>query len=156
MYAGALLWLVIIAAALVQLMMAFRGMNTAAGSDSSALSNWREREQITPTIAAEMAAQLSEHCALRGETLGRQREDSTNYGTVLVKLPEQHISGTALVELYIDAVYIMLLLGVAQWLFWSGFASGSSDEYVSSHTTYIYQLTRFRLYIPNIKIITIV
>jgi hypothetical protein len=125
MYAGAILWLLVIVAALVQGMRAIRSINTAASSD---IPEWQAREPIPTTISAEMAAQLNEQCALLGENMRRQTTHFTTYGTVPNKLQDEHISGRAMVEPYVITVSIMFLLWVAQWLFWSGFIGVSSDE----------------------------
>jgi hypothetical protein len=125
MYAGALLWLLVIVAALVQGMRAFRSINTAASAD---VPEWQAREPVPTTISEEMAAQLNEHCALLGENMRRQTTYATTYGTVHNKFQEQHVSGRAMVEPYVITVSIIFLLWVAQWLFWSGFIGVSSDE----------------------------
>jgi hypothetical protein len=137
MYAGALLWLLVIVTALLQFTRAFRAINTAASSD---VPKWQGRESMPTTISGEMAAQLNEHCALLGENMRRQSARPANYGTVPNKLYDEHVSGRGMVEPYVFTVGIMFLLWVAQWLFWSGFIGVSSDEYVS-HRTNIFTST---------------
>jgi hypothetical protein len=137
MYAGALVWLLVIVAALVQFTRAFRALNTATSFDEP---KWQGREPMPTTIAGEMAAQLNEHCALLGENMRRQSVHRNNYGTVHNKLYDEPVSRRAMVEPYVITVGIMFLLWVAQWLFWSGFIGISSDEYVS-HRTNIFTST---------------
>lgn len=68
MYAGALMWLIIISTAPVQLMWATRRMNGLTGSGSLDLLKWQRGKQTTSNIA-ELMAQLDERCTRLREML---------------------------------------------------------------------------------------
>lgn len=150
MYAGALMWLIIISLALIQLMRATRRMNRLTGSGSLDLPKWQRGKQTTSNIAEELMAQLSELCTRLREKLANYWMDKSRsseetpltsseggdymvYGTFSVKGQNNWVSQKASVELYTAMAISMLLLWIAQWLFWGGFIGFSSDEYGFVH-----------------------
>jgi hypothetical protein len=154
MYAGALMWLIIIISlALVQLMRATRRTNRLTGSGNLDLPKWQRGKQTTSNIAEELMAQLNERCtSLRGKlahywmdkSRGSEETPLTSseggdymvYGTFSVKGRNNWVSQKASVELYAAMVISMPLLWIAQWLFWGGFIGLSSEEYVFMHHTW--------------------
>jgi len=145
MYAGALMWLILISLALVQLMRATHRMNRLTGSGSFDLPKWQRGKQTTSNIAEELMAQLNERCTRLMEQLAYYWMDKSRsseetpltsseggdyrvYGTFSVKGQNNWLSQKASVELYVATVISMLLLWIAQWLFWGGFISLSSEE----------------------------
>ena len=57
----------------------------------------------------------------------------TAYGTVPLERQNNWVSQKAFVKLYTVSIVSMLLLWIAQWLFWSGFIGLSLEEYVFMH-----------------------
>ncbi|KAN0113187.1 hypothetical protein V8E51_006138 [Hyaloscypha variabilis] len=147
MYAGALLWLIIICMALVQLLRAARKVNRLTVSGSLDLPKWQRGKQTTSNIAEELMAQLNKRCTRLMEKLAynwtdkssseetpliiNEGGDYTVYGTCSVEGRYKWVSRKAAVELYAATVISMLLLWIAQWLFWGGFIGLSSEEHVS-------------------------
>ncbi|KAG9229429.1 hypothetical protein BJ875DRAFT_474850 [Amylocarpus encephaloides] len=102
MYAGALIWaIIIISLVLFKLVWATPRMDKSRGSEE------------TPLTSSE-------------------GEDYAVYGTFSVKGHNNWVSQKLSVELY-ATVKIILLLWIAQWLFWAGFIGLSSEEYVFMH-----------------------
>lgn len=145
MYAGALIWLFIISLALVQLIRATCKVNRLTGSGSLDLPKWQRGKQTTSNIAEELMAQLNERWTRLMEQLAYYWVDKSRdseetpltsseggdyrvYGTFSVKGQNNWVSQKASVELYAATVISMLLLWIAQWLFWGGFISLSSEE----------------------------
>jgi len=150
MYAGALLWLIIIIVAFVQLMRVTRRMKRFTGSGSLDLPKWQSSKQTTSNIAEELMARLNEHCTWLEEKLAhywidksRALEETpltsgeggnyTVYGTLPVKSQNNWVSQKAFAKLYTVTAISMLLLWITQWLFWGGFIGLSSEEYVFMH-----------------------
>jgi hypothetical protein len=150
MYAGALLWLIIISVAFVQLVQTIRMMNRLTGYGSPDLPKWQRSKQTTSNIAEEPTAQSNGHRTRLGENLvhswidkSRASEETslmssdggnyTVYGTLTVKSQNDWVSQKAFVELHAVTAISMLLLWIAQWLFWGGFIGLSSEEYVFMH-----------------------
>lgn len=155
MYAGALLWLFIISLAIFQLMRATRRMNRLTGSGSLDLPKRQRGKQTTSNIAEELMAPLNERCTRLRKKLAHYWMDKSRvseqtlltsseggycmvYGTFSVKGQNNCVSQNASVELYAATVGIMLLLWIAQWLFWGGFIGLSSEEYVFMHICGLY------------------
>jgi hypothetical protein len=151
MYAGALLWLIIMSLAFIQLMLATRRKIKLTGSGRVELPNWQRSKQPTSTIVDELIAQLNDYCSWFGDKLehywverslaseetsllsdegGNQRA----YGTLPVVTPKHWASQTAFVQLYLLTVATLFLLWISQWLFWAGFIALSSEEYVFMNT----------------------
>jgi hypothetical protein len=145
MYAGALMWLFNFSLALVQLMRAIRKMNRLTGSGSLDLPKWQRGKQTTSNIAEELMSQLNERCTRLMEHLAHYWIDKSRdseetpltsseggdymvYGTFSVKGQNNWVSQKASVELYATMGISMLLLWIAQWLFWGGFIGLSSEE----------------------------
>jgi hypothetical protein len=117
MYAGALMWLIIIILALVQLIRATRRMNSCTRLREKLAHYWMDKNRG------------SEETPLTSSEGG----DYMVYGTFSVKGQNNWVSQKASVELYTATVISMLLLWIAQWLFWGGFIGLSSEEYVFMH-----------------------
>jgi hypothetical protein len=144
MYAGALLWLIIIIVAFVQLMRATRRMKRFTGSGTLDLPKRQRSKQTTSNIAEDLMAQLNEHCTWLGEESAHWIDKSraleetpltsseggnyTVYGTLPVRNRNNWVSQKAFAELYAVTAISMLLLWIAQWLFWGGFIGLSSEE----------------------------
>lgn len=153
MYAGALMWLVVGSLVLVRLMRASRRINRLIRSYSLEVLT-EQRSKQTTNMAEELMAQLNEHCVrLRAKMVyywmdtsrGSQATLLTGgrvfYGTFSVTGQNSWASQKASVELYATTVVSMLLLWIAQWLFWGGFIGLGSEEYVF--------MRMFGLYIPT-------
>lgn len=138
MYGGALLWLIVIVAALVQLVRTTQAMASSRYSENNSLPKWRGRNRAPANIAEELIAQADERCALLGERLVRETRPnsrySTKYGTLPPKIQENRISTSTLANSYVATVSIMFCFWVAQWLFWTGYIGLSSGLYVITHT----------------------
>ncbi|KAF2123557.1 hypothetical protein P153DRAFT_352009 [Dothidotthia symphoricarpi CBS 119687] len=147
MYGGALLWLIIMIITIVQLMLAVRRIIMSIGPDGLGLPKWQLSHQITPNIWAELMIMLNERCLWLAENVARywigtstaaertslinnDRRNYTVYGTVSIKDKKNCSYNRALAKLYAVTVTSMLLLWIAQWLFWFGFIALSSEEYV--------------------------
>ncbi|KAL3494383.1 hypothetical protein BJX62DRAFT_234260 [Aspergillus germanicus] len=143
MYAGALLWLVIVGLALIQLMRALRRVNRHAKSGDLPPSYSERPQTTTAKIAEDLTALLQERWAnMTGDVqwldtprqseglLGsRGRGHGGAYGTFSAhgQRPRTKVSPEAL--LYAGIVMFMFLLWVAQWLFWAGFIGLSSEQF---------------------------
>ncbi|KAF2266036.1 hypothetical protein CC78DRAFT_567129 [Lojkania enalia] len=144
MYAGALLWLLIIILGFVQLMWAHR-MNREAGSWSLDLPTSQRSKWITSNTIGELISQWHIHCTRLGERLtrpwidkGRAEEtplrstgqgNHTVYGTLFIKSQNNRSSGELSAEIYAVTAMSMPLLWIAQWLFWGGFIGLSSEVF---------------------------
>ncbi|RFU26864.1 hypothetical protein B7463_g9466, partial [Scytalidium lignicola] len=106
MYAGALMWLIIISLTFVQLMWAIQPTSNIA---EGLMDNSRGLEE-TPLTRS-------------------KRGNSKAYGTFPIKGQNNWISQKKPVKLYAAAVIRMLPLWIAQWLFWGGFIALSSEEF---------------------------
>lgn len=104
MYAGALLWFILIAMTFAQLIQAI----------------YRMDERKAPREDS-------------GEALlkGIERGSHTIYGTVPVQRKDTRTPQRQWTKLYTITATSMLLLWASQWLFWGGFIGLSSKEYVS-------------------------
>ncbi|CAM1511901.1 Fc.00g094140.m01.CDS01 [Cosmosporella sp. VM-42] len=146
MYAGALLWLIIMLLVFVQLMRAIYRMARLARSRNADLPKWRRRKQTASNIVEELGDQLNEYWTRLGENLadygvdgsrtlgetsstGSEGGGYTTYGTLPTESKVSRVSQKAFAKIYIVTAIIMLFLWVAQWLFWGGFISLSSDEF---------------------------
>ncbi|KAL4782594.1 hypothetical protein BJX76DRAFT_358750 [Aspergillus varians] len=144
MYAGALMWLFVIGLALFKLRPAMRKVNGLTGSDILDPPTWQRAEQTTSKIAEERMPPSYERRAKPTENSAHYRTDrtrgteetllasservySTSYGTFSVNV--QHHSTSRITSLYPATVIVMLLLWIAQWLFWGGFIGLSSEEF---------------------------
>ncbi|KAK2759106.1 hypothetical protein FQN54_003205 [Arachnomyces sp. PD_36] len=147
MYAGALMWLIVIILAFVQVMRTTRKNNRLTRSGSSDLLAWQRSKQATSNMAEELMAQFNERCTRLSKQLthywmyGRPGSDETPlrsnegrgcmvYGTFSMEGQIKWASQIASVELYAATIIGMLLLWISQWLFWAGFIGLSSEEYV--------------------------
>ncbi|KPM38574.1 hypothetical protein AK830_g7983 [Neonectria ditissima] len=146
MYAGALMWLIIVIAALGQSMRAMYRMNKLTGPGTTDLPKWQRRNETTSNIAEELVAQSNDYWTRMGEkfvycwmeggkTLGElsltggEGENYTVYGTLPVERKGSPDFRKAVSKLYMATATGMLLLWVAQWLFWGGFITLSSEEF---------------------------
>ncbi|KAJ5685153.1 hypothetical protein N7536_007772 [Penicillium majusculum] len=134
MYAGALVWLIIVSVVIAQLIRAIR-MNrlTGPGLDTP---DWQGGKQTTSKIE-ELMDHLDECCTrLMGSRspektplIRSKGGDHTDYGTCSVEGQDDRVSRKSFVGLYAATVISMLLLWIAQWLFWGGFIGLSSEEF---------------------------
>lgn len=116
MYAGALLWLIIISVASVQSMRALLRMNGLTESERVDSPGLRRPFIVKSTVTRETPLMRSE-----------ARMHKT-YGTVPVEREDDRGSQQSFANLYAATTIVMLLLWVAQWLFWGGFIGLSSEE----------------------------
>ena len=107
MYAGALMWFVMIGPALAQLTRATHIMDKSRGSE------------VTPLMSSEEG-------------------DHAVYGTFSVIIRKNWLAQNAFKDLYPTTVTSMLLLWIAQWVFWVGFIGLSSEEYVLKQIPSLY------------------
>jgi hypothetical protein len=143
MYAGALMWLVVVGLALIQLMRAVRRINRHSKSGDLPPSYSERPQTTTAKIAEDLTELLQERRAkMTGDVqwldTSRESEEALlaskgrghggAYGTFPAhnQRPRTKVSPEAL--LYTGAVMFMSLLWVAQWLFWTGFIGLSSEE----------------------------
>jgi len=147
MYAGALMWLVVIILALGLLIHAMRRMKV---SDRGAEINpsWSQTSKQTTPNAAEgcmtpfndrwtwLEEELAGHWLNKSwnmeETplVSGEGQDRTVYGTLPVKGPRNRSIKKGTVRLCLITFISMALLWVAQGLFWAGFIGLSVEEYV--------------------------
>ncbi|KAL2822414.1 hypothetical protein BJX63DRAFT_121278 [Aspergillus granulosus] len=106
MYAGALMWLSCLAGALVQSAQAIHKMNRMAESGSPNPPEWQRDNQAL--------------------FAGRTGRDRTAYGTFTDK-GQQHDWVSQKTPMC--ATVMVVLLWIAQWLFWAGFIGLSSEEF---------------------------
>jgi len=149
MYAGALMWLVVVIVALVLLLTSrpipgnhpsvTRVYVKPARSQASAptIPNVREdlitpfNERWTWLETKLMSHWIEKSWDLEEELLlSREQQAYTTYGTLPVKSTCNQPMIRRMVRLYLIAVISMFLLWVAQWLFWVGFIGLSLEEYV--------------------------
>ncbi|KAL4877866.1 hypothetical protein BJY04DRAFT_196997 [Aspergillus karnatakaensis] len=132
MYAGALLWLAVLGATLVQTTNAFLKVNGLSRHGEP----WSSQQQRSNVPAS--ATSYTETATL----IRSNGEIFPVYGTISVHTQggNERTFRNAVTELYTTTVGGMILLWIAQWLFWSGFIALSSDEFCP----------------PNIGIITVV
>lgn len=145
MYAGALLWVIIMSMAFIQLMWTTRWMNRPTGSDSVNLPKRQRSKRTTSNIAEELMALWTECYIWFREVLTQCWTDKSRpleetsltssegeshrvYGTFPVQGQNDGVSHKAFVELHAITAINMLLLWIAQWLFWGGFFGLSSEE----------------------------
>ncbi|KAL5339869.1 hypothetical protein BJX70DRAFT_141000 [Aspergillus crustosus] len=143
MYAGALVWLIIIGVVLVQLTKISRGMDRQTGPGSLDPPKWSEGNQTTSSTANDLVAHLGSRDAVAHHIVDKcrdseetpltssERGNHTAYGTFPVEGQHHWALQKAFVEHegYTVTVIGMLLLWIAQWLFWGGFVGLSSDEF---------------------------
>ncbi|RDW64489.1 uncharacterized protein DSM5745_09900 [Aspergillus mulundensis] len=143
MYAGALMWVFLIGAALIQLCLSeekivgdgVTGSGDPAGRPSPSPSPpaKRERSEQTPLAGSD-------------PTLGDRHSAGASvrvYGTFSAQQSEDHpppASEQPYKSPYTTAVIFMFLLWAAQWLFWGGFVGLAAEEYC----------------LPNLKLLTAV
>ncbi|PYH75615.1 hypothetical protein BO82DRAFT_359881 [Aspergillus uvarum CBS 121591] len=146
MYTGALMWGVVVGLTVFQVMRAMhnRGMVIAALDtlifDRPSIWQTRAKQtQTTPSLAERLRMTISPCiCAqIEGSTQGLEerllgdhmgRDDSGGrYGTFSVQ-GEQQARTSPRTKMYAAIVIIMLLLWIAQWLFWGGYIGLSSEE----------------------------
>ena len=114
-------------------------MKRFTGSGSLNLPKWQRSKQTTSNIAEELMAQLNEYWIDKSRALEETSLTSseggnyTVYGTLPVKSQNNWVSQKAFAKLYAVTTISMLLLWIAQWLFWGGFIGLSSEEYVFMH-----------------------
>lgn len=154
MYAGALVWLIIVSVVIAQLIRAIR-MNRLPGPGFDT-PEWQGGKQTTSKIE-DLRDHLEECCTRLMESGGSEETplirsegtdpeetplikskggDHTVYGTCSVEVQDDRVSQKSFVGLYAATVISMLLLWIAQWLFWGGFIGLSSEEYVL-HSHYL-------------------
>ncbi|PYI00750.1 hypothetical protein BO78DRAFT_380430 [Aspergillus sclerotiicarbonarius CBS 121057] len=145
MYAGALMWLIIVGMALVQSVRALRKMNRLTGSGSLEPPEWQRDTQTTSKNTEGLKAPLNEYCRKLRKNLTHywmdwpwvseetplisSTGDSMVYGTFSVKGQHHSVCQEAFEKSYAATVISMLLLWLAQWLFWGGFIGLSSEEF---------------------------
>ncbi|KAJ5405357.1 hypothetical protein N7465_006641 [Penicillium sp. CMV-2018d] len=147
MYAGALMWLIIVSVVIAQLIRAIR-MNRlprpvfdtpdCQGGKQTTSKNEELMDYLDESCIRLMGSRGSEETPLlRSE--GRDPEetplikskggDHTDYGTCSVEGHDDRVSQKSFVGLYAATVISMLLLWIAQWLFWGGFIGLSAEEF---------------------------
>lgn len=153
-YAGALVQLIIVSVVIAQLIRAIR-MNRLTGP-SFDIPEWQGGKQTTSKIE-DLIDHLEEYCTRLIESRGSEETplirsegtdpeetplikikggDYTYYSTCSVKGRDNRVSQKSFMGLYAATVISMLLLWIAQQLFWGGFIGLSSEEYVL-HSYYL-------------------
>jgi hypothetical protein len=147
LYAGALMWLVVVVVALVLLIQAIRGAKTLTrGAEIDGLEP-QTGTQTMPSLVEELTAPLNVfwtwledsllHCwvdkswNLEGTTsMSSEEQTHTVYGTLPFKASNNRIIKKGMARLFLITIISMILLWIAQWLFWAGFIGLSMEEYV--------------------------
>lgn len=174
MYHGALMWLMLIGLVLALLVWAAHRINQM--SDNTTLEPpppipKRDRKRIT-TFVEGIRAHLNEcYTQFKGkaihfcmvECMGPNeslliRNNGSAYGTFSESSQNHWASQPNSLGLYAALILCMLLLWLAQWLFWTGFVFVSSEEYalISVCSLNCSMLTEFRYCPPQIASITAV
>ncbi|KAI2713067.1 hypothetical protein DTO012A7_9686 [Penicillium roqueforti] len=134
MYAGALAWLIIVSVVIAQVIRAIRMSRlTRPVFDTP---DWQGGKQTTSKIE-ELMDHLDECCTGLVESRGSEEtplikskgRDHTDYGTYSVKGHDDRVSKKSFLGLYAATIISMLLLWIAQWLFWGGFIGLSAEEF---------------------------
>lgn len=123
MYAGALMWLI------VNSLVLFLLIRTLIKSGDLDQSEWQRGEETTNMAEERMARSRGSEAT----PLTSSSKDRVPYGTFSVTGQSHRASQEAYVGLYATTVISMLLLWIAQWLFWGGFIDLSLEEYVFMH-----------------------
>jgi hypothetical protein len=143
MYAGALMWLIVVVVAAILLLQTARSKNMPAMDTER--NGWNKR--ATPNAAEELATTFNEQWSWLEERIvlywsstryEPELRPSTrhnghayvSYGTLPATTTRVLIVAKSTVRLYIISVISMVLLWIAQWLFWAGFIGLSLGEYV--------------------------
>ncbi|KAF2108916.1 hypothetical protein BDV96DRAFT_255087 [Lophiotrema nucula] len=146
MYAGALMWLVVIIVALVPLIQAIGGINVSARGARVSVSKSQTSKHATPNSIQELMAQFNERWTWLEEKLvshwidksqdleetpltSSEGQAYTVYGTLPVKGPGNQIINRRMVRVSLITIISMIFLWVAQWLFWAGFIGLSLEEF---------------------------
>ncbi|KAH4061697.1 hypothetical protein HBH50_219290 [Parastagonospora nodorum] len=143
MYTAALMWLLVFVVALVQLLLLTRAMMNTTTSGHRDLLKWRKIEQPQPSnIAEELATQVNERMPLLKYDSTRirrytQEENNAMDDTVSPEIEIMRISPESLLRSYIVTVVILLLFWAAQWVFWAGFISLSSELYCPPNLVFL-------------------
>ncbi|KAL3471475.1 hypothetical protein BJX99DRAFT_237361 [Aspergillus californicus] len=138
MYAGALIWLIVVGLMLVQSVRAARRMNKVPGSGRLGPPPWKVTEGLVASVNQNWT-NLSQPLAQYWMDEIRSSETTPLttteggyypvYGTFSVNVQPRCASENALVEVYATVVLNLLLLSLAQWVFWFGFIGLSSEEF---------------------------
>ncbi|KAL3441071.1 hypothetical protein BJX65DRAFT_289302 [Aspergillus insuetus] len=142
MYAGALLWLVIVGLALVQSMRALRKMHRLAKSGDLEPSYCERSQATTSQVANDLAALFNARWpkimgdfhqvdtprdSEEARLVWSRRGHDGMYGTFSGQRPRNRVSPDTL--MYGRIAMFMFLLWIAQWAFWGGFIGLSSEEF---------------------------
>jgi hypothetical protein len=150
LYAGALMWLLIIVMTLVLLMQATRGVKTSTtGAGIRGLKSQTSKKTMRSLIEELMAefntfliwleksllhSWFDKSWDLEGSiSTNSERQTHTVYGTLPCSVSNNRTSEKGMVRLFLIAIASMILLWIAQWLFWAGFIGLSMEEYVLVH-----------------------
>ncbi|OOF98685.1 hypothetical protein ASPCADRAFT_204459, partial [Aspergillus carbonarius ITEM 5010] len=129
MYAGALMWLIIIGMALVQLMHAMRNRIRSTGSvlaqQRKALRKHR-RGLRNGYAQGRMDRPIGSEESLFTSSMGGNH---MVYGTFAARDQHEWLSQMVFPGFYPTTIMTMLLLWIAQWFFWSGFIGLSLEEF---------------------------
>jgi hypothetical protein len=169
MYTGALLWLVVMSVASIWAIRAARKANRVTAVNIN--------DPPKPTISniePKLIAVLDDFFTWLGEILTHRWGDkkntmvetstllgnsaitpTTTYGTLSILAQEDGNLQQRLAKQYAGTALVMFLVWIAQWLFWAGFISLASKEYVDVYisTTFI-QLTQIRYCPPQLQLLT--
>jgi len=147
LYAGALMWLVVVVVALVLPIQAIRRAKALTrGAEIDGLEP-QKGTQTMPSLVEELTAPFNVfwtwledsllHCWVDKswdleETPSMSSEEQTHtvYGTLPFKAPNNRIIRKGKARLFLITIISMILLWIAQWLFWAGFIGLSMEEYV--------------------------
>jgi hypothetical protein len=151
LYAGAFMWLIIIVMALVLLMLATRGVKTSTrGAGIYGLKSQTSKKTMRG-ILEELMAEFNTFWTWLEESLlhlwfdkswdleetastNSERQTHTAYGTLPCSVSNNRNVEKGMARLLSIAILSMILLWIAQWLFWAGFIGLSMEEYVHVHT----------------------
>ncbi|KAH8621222.1 hypothetical protein IG631_24129 [Alternaria alternata] len=151
LYAGALMWLIVIIVALVLFMQAICGTNTLPrGAETDGLKSQPDTQTMSGPVQGLMAPfnvfwtrledRVSQSWVDKSwdleETPLRSNEGQTHpvYGTLPTRAPDNLMVKKVVARLFVVTTISMVLLWIAQWLFWVGFLGLSMEEYVLART----------------------
>ncbi|PWY83888.1 hypothetical protein BO94DRAFT_625433 [Aspergillus sclerotioniger CBS 115572] len=142
MYAGALMWLIIIGVGLVHLVRTVRRLDRLVGSDilnqpdwqtigdttSMSRKKWRARRRrlIDDYAQGRMDKPIGSEESLLTSGMGG---DQIVYGTFSAQSRQKWGYPTASMVFYAETVMLLLLLWISQWFFWGGFIGLSVEEF---------------------------
>lgn len=125
MYAGALMWLIVIAVPFIQAMRAMYRIRGFIGSGGAESARYQRSKHTTLKV---FETNIFESLLNQPSVSGHR-----GYGTLHIGRTYSRLSPEVPAKLYTVATISMPLIWIAQWFFWVGFVGLSYKEYVFVH-----------------------